>query len=672
VIPGNGCALPGPARAAAGRALRTATAVACGALAIPGHAADDLTSMSLEQLLEVRILGASKYEQRQSEVAASVTVITRREIKAFGWRTVADALASLPGLYTTYDNQYTYLGARGFGLPGDYTTRILVTINGNRVNDATFDTGPLGRQFPLDIDLIERIEFIPGPGGAVYGQNAMLGVVNVVTRTGAAVGGAELSATYEEPQALTAGRATWGQKLEDGTDVLLSASALHAYGADRFLGYGASGISGVAAGMDGERLNQLFAHVARGAWSLDLEHGDRQKGDPTGVYLSDPLVPGQFQEDRYDLAQLQFQDSYAADTVHLAARLFEGWYRFASILSQDGAPFSYPAVGDWRGGEVRLLYTALDRHKLMVGVEAQANLDQDQQVLDLANPANNIRIPGSGYRTGFYAQDDWRISDKLSSTLGLRLDRNNVTGDTLSPRAALIWQAAAATTIKTLYGRASRAPNDFECCYGGDGTGQVANPALKGETIDTLELVADQRVDRDLTLRGSLYQWTMRRLITLEPIDPADPASPSQYQSGATVRARGVELSADRTWISGARLRGSVSLQDVDQAGGRLLNSPRVLGKLNLSAPLGVAGISAGYELRYDSQRLTLDGTYLGGYAVSNLYLSTEALARGLELSLGVYNLLDKRYAEPAAAFNWQNSFQQDGRTMLVKLTYRL
>lgn len=69
---------------------------------------------------------------------------------------------SLPGVYTTYDRQYAYLGSRGFGLPGDFNTRLLVTINGNRLNDPVYEGGPFGRQFPLDMDLVERIEFIPG------------------------------------------------------------------------------------------------------------------------------------------------------------------------------------------------------------------------------------------------------------------------------------------------------------------------------------------------------------------------------------------------------------------------------------------------------------------------------------------------------------------------------
>ncbi len=639
------------------------------AVAFPARAstADDLTALSLEQLLQVTIVGASKYEQKQSEVAAAVSVITRQEIKAFGWRTLNEALASLPGVHTTYDRQYRYLGARGFGLPGDFNTRVLVTINGNRVNDPTFDQGPSGRDFPLDMDLIERIEFIPGPGGAVYGQNAMLGVVNVITRSGADVGGAELASAYESPQSLREGRASWGKLFNNGLDVLVSASAMRASGEDLFFDYRAAGVSGVAAGLDGERDKEFFARIARGSWSLDFVRGDHRKDDPTGAYRSDPLVPGQYQGDRYTLGQLQYQDSYAHGTLHVLARLFAGQERYTSILSY-GTPFAFPATGEWRGGELRLLFTALAGHKLMLGVEGQDNVRYDQAIEDLADPANNLFIPGSGYRVGLYGQDEWRIANTLIATLGLRGDRNNVTGNKLSPRAALIWQALPTTTLKALYGRAHRAPNAYERDYD-DGFAQVGNPALKGESIDTLEIVVDHRVSHDSAVRGSVYRWTMHDLVTLG-VDPV--SGLPQYQSGSTVKAEGLELSADKTWKSGARARGSVSFQNAGYAGGaRLLNSPKLLGKLNFSSPLPLAGLRLGYELQYDSKRRTIDGTDLGGYGVSNVHLGSEALAKGLELSLSIYNLFDKRYAHPGADTNWQNALEQDGRSVRVKLTYK-
>jgi len=638
------------------------------AAAFPAQAATDLTSMSLEQLLNVSIVGASKYEQKQGEVAAAVSVITRDEIKAFGWRTLAEALASLPGVHTTYDRQYTGLGTRGFGLPGDLNTRVLFTINGNRINDPVYDGGPASREFPLDMDLIERIEFIPGPGGAVYGQNAMFGVVNVITRTGAGMDGAELAAAYQRPQALREGRASWGKRLDNGVDVLVSVSGLKARGEDRFVEFGTTGISGVAAGLDGERDREFFARIARGAWSFDFIHGDRRKDDPLAADFSDPLVPGQYSRDSYALAQLQYQDSFAGDTLRLSGRLFSGAYRFRGVLSY-GTQVSSPSVGDWHGAELRLLSTAVASHKLMAGLEAQDNVRTDQAALDVANPANDIRVAKSGYRVGIYAQDEWHIGETLTATLGMRFDRNNATGTHSSPRAALIWQATTATTLKALFGRAHRAPNVYERDFG-DGLYQVSNPTLNGERIDTFELVADHRHGSDLALRGSVYHWTMRDIITLG-IDPV--SALTQYQSGDIVKAQGLELSADKTWSSGARLRGSVSVQDVTDAGGSdLPNSPRLLGKLNLSAPLPWAALRVGYELQYDSKRLSLDGTKLGGNAVSNLHLSSGALAKGLELSLGIHNLFDKRYAQPGADFNWQNALEQDGRSVRVKLSYKL
>ena len=638
------------------------------AAAFPAHAATtDLTALSLEQLLDVTIVGASKYEQKQSEVAAAASVITRQEIRAFGWRTLAEALASLPGVYSTYNRQYTFLGTRGLGLPGDFNTRLLVTVDGNRVNDPGYDAGPTGQQFPVDMDLVERIEFSPGPGGAVYGRNAMFGVVNVVTRRGADVSGTEVAVSYQRPQALSEGRVTWGRQLDNGVGVLLSASGLHSRGEDRFYDFGAKGISGLAAGLDGERSRKFLARAARGAWSFDLLHSERRKDHSTAPYFSDPLVPGQYEADGYTLAQVKHQDSYAGDTLQVSGRLFMGEQRYRSILDYGTANY-IALTSNWRGGELSLLSTAVAGHKLLVGLEAQDNYRQNQGIQDLAVPANSISIPQSGYRFGLYAQDEWHLAETLTTTLGLRADRDNVTGTKASPRAALIWRATPQTTLKALYGRAHRSPNVYERDYQ-DNVYQAANPALKGESIDTLELVADRRIGQGLTVRGSIYQWTLHSVVTLG----TDPVSGLvQYQSGEDVKARGVELLADKTWEGGARLRGSLSGQQIAYAGGgKLLNAPKLLGKLNFSSPLPVAGLRLGYEMQYDSKRGSIDGTDLGGYLLSNLYLSTGVLARGLELSLGIRNLFDKRYSHPGSTYNWQNALEQDGRNVRVKLSYR-
>ena len=148
---------------------------------------------------------------------------------------------------------------------------------------------------------------------------------------------------------------------------------------------------------------------------------------------------------------------------------------------------------------------------------------------------------------------------------------------------------------------------------------------------------------------------------------------PAGDQNEQPVDTRGVELSTDKTWDCGARLRDSVSFQHANYRNdAEVVNSPRVLGKLNFSSPLPVYGLRLGYELRYDSSRLTLDGTTLGGYALSNLFLSTESLAKGLEVSLGIGNLFGKRYAQPASSSHWQDWLQQDGRSVRTDFHYRL
>lgn len=630
--------------------------------------AQDLTTRSLEELMQISVVGASKYQQQQNEVGAAVSIITREEIQAFGWRTLDQALASLPGIYTTYDHIYSYLGVRGFGLPGDYNTRVLVTINGNALNDPNFNTGPFGRELPLDMDLVERIEFIPGPGGAVYGQNAMFAVVNVITRTGSEVHGAELAVDDQQPQSLIEGRASVGNHFDNGVDVVLSVSEMNSLGQNLFFTYPTTKFSGIATGLDHDHTDQFFGSIADGPWSFELVYGFEHKDDPTASYFSDPLVPGQYQDWGYTLMQLQYRDNFFANSLQFTARLFSGAGPEDTNLSYSHVMYSYPAWGNWIGTEERIVSTALAGHTLMLGLEAQDNYYIKEAVIDWTDPAYDYEIRPSGYQAGVYAQDEWRLSHDVAATLGLRVDHDDTSvvvakQTNLSPRVAIVWQAGPDTTAKALYGVAHRLPNVFEDFPGfGYGSDSLR---LEGETIDTAELDLAQRLTHDATLGVSLYQWNLHHLIEENDVT-------GEYQNEPPVKTRGIELSTDKTWDSGTRLRDSVSYQYAENEGmGWVVNSPKVLGKLNLSTPLPQLHLRIGYEQQYDSRRLTLNGTTLGGYGISNLYLSTDAIARGLETSLTLENVTNKRYAEPASANNWQNSFEQAGRSGLLKLTYR-
>jgi len=132
----------------------------------------EITQLSLEELMNIEVYSASKFPQKTTEAPAAVTVITADEIKKYGYRTLADILRSVRGFYITYDRNYVYVGVRGFSRPGDYNTRILLLLDGHRINENIYDQAFIGTDFPIDIDLIDRVEIIRGSGSSLYGSNA--------------------------------------------------------------------------------------------------------------------------------------------------------------------------------------------------------------------------------------------------------------------------------------------------------------------------------------------------------------------------------------------------------------------------------------------------------------------------------------------------------------------
>ncbi len=158
-----------------------------------GPDTEALGTMSLEELMQMRIdtvYGASKYEQKVTRAPASVTIVTADDISRFGYRTLAEALRSIRGLYVSDDRNYSYLGTRGFLRPGDYNSRILMLIDGHRVNDNVYDGAYFGREAPVAVDMIERIEFVRGPSSPIYGSSAFFGIVNIVLKHAQDIDGA--------------------------------------------------------------------------------------------------------------------------------------------------------------------------------------------------------------------------------------------------------------------------------------------------------------------------------------------------------------------------------------------------------------------------------------------------------------------------------------------------
>lgn len=646
--------------------------VAAGAEAAP---TTDLTALPIEQLLELQVQGASRYPQQISEAPAAVSIVTAEDIKTFGYRTLADVLNSIRGLYLSYDRNYHYLGVRGFSRAGDYNTRALLLVDGVRNNDNIYDQAAIGTDFGIDIDLIDRVEFIAGPGSSVYGPNAFFGVINVITRNGGDFNGAKVS--LEAGSARTGkARATYGGRTENGAEWLVSASRYSQRGRDlHFSEFDTPGNNGgVARNLDFDRSTSLFAKLKASELTLTLAHGERKKGTPTASF-----------DQVFDDGRSQVVDTHTSlgaeyrrelkPQLAMTARAQLGYYRYRGDYVYDYPPLTVnhdDSVGNWWGGELHFVSTAFKGQKLAYGGEYRRDTRIDQANYDIAPFFSYLDDRRRAHSYGVYAQDEVALRDDLILNAGLRYDQQSLGGGTANPRLGLIYKLRPATTLKAVYGTAYRTPNAYERYYivGGSGSqGFKPNPGLAAEHIRSAELVFEHAPDAGQRFLVSLFRNDVRDLISLAT-DPADGNLMFQNVQGA--RAKGLEAEWERRWADGLRLKGSYSWQMARDAetGALLPNAPRHLVKLHFSGPFFGARNRYGLEVLGASARKTL-AAEVPSYALANLTLLTTQLARGVELSASIYNLFDRRYFDPASAEFRQDALEQNGRSLRLKMGYQ-
>jgi iron complex outermembrane receptor protein len=644
----------------------------------PGHSLD-LTEMSLESLMNVSVYSASKYEQKATEAPSSVSVVTAEEIRKYGYRTLADILNSLRSFYMTYDRNYNFIGVRGFAPPGDFNTRLLLLVDGHRINDGIYDTAAVGTEFLLDVDLIDRVEVIRGPSSSLYGSNAFFGVINVITRRGKDLKGGEVSGEAASFGTFK-GRATYGNRFGNGLEVLLSGSVFDSEGQDLFFPEfnDPATNNGIAEKRDGDKFQSFFSTLAYRDFTFQAAYISREKTIPTGSYgtvFNDPR--NRTVDDRY-YVDLKYDGSIDEKTS-FSSRVFYDWYGYrGDYVFSDNAinpvpPFQFVNKDDtrnaWWGAEAKLSRKMLETHRLTVGVEYRDHFRQDQRNFD-ENPfasrlddMRNIRV------WAMYLQDEFEIAKGLILNAGVRHDRYSTFGGTTNPRVALIYNPRPKTTLKLLYGRAFRAPNVFEMFYTDGGVTQKANPALLPEKIETVEGVIEQSIGDHLRLLVAGYFYKITDLITQET-DPADGLL--LYDNEDAVYARGVETGLNGRWANGTEGRASYTYQQAWSAVGiKPVNSPRHLAKLNLIAPLIGEKVFAGGESQYVGKRTSLQGDTARAYYVVNLTLHGRNLVAGFDASAGVYNLFDYRYGDPTGNKLPEDILPQDGRNFRAKLTYR-
>lgn len=641
------------------------------ALAAHQRPEQDLSKLNLEDLMNIPVYSASKRTQNSSDAPSSVTVITADEIQKYGYRSLAEILESVRGFYVTYDRDYSFVGVRGFGRLGDSNNRLLVLIDGHRINDNVFGQPYLGTEFLVNVDMIERVEIIRGPSSSLYGADAFFAVINVITRKSQQLQGAELSFTggsYDTFQ----GRASYGARFHD-VDLALSGTFYNSQGPSIFFPEFDSPATnnGVTRSTNYEDFQHIIGTVSFNGFTLQALFGARDKGVPTAYFGSLFDNPHTKNIDRHQYLDLSYRHSLghawdvALRTSYDHATL-RGPLAFATGISDSPTTLdTYSFLGEWWDSEIQLSHALGEKHKITFGTEIIDNFKQNQtNTIDLDHSIDTD--PQSSVIWALYAQDDFAIMPKLILSAGVRYDHYTQFGGTTNPRLGLIYHVAPPTTLKLLYGTAFRAPEPFEISPDFGGFDQ--NLSLRPETIRNVEGVVEQHLGERFTLTGDVFRSWIKNLITLES-DPAD--GNSIYRNTQQVTSTGVEFELNAHFSAGLQGRGSYSYTVARQPLPNQLfpNSPRQLGKLNLSVPVVRRSLFASLDAQYTSSVQSLGGNAISGFGILSATALGHVFNKHLDLSASLYNLLNKKYFNPGRPEDPEDTLQQDGRNFRLKLT---
>lgn len=612
-------------------ALWALSAVSAGATTAVDTETFDVTARPFEELLHTEIITAAKIARQISDAPSAVSIVTSQDIRAYGYRTLDDILSSMRGLHLAHDFRYAYLGGRGYGHPGDYAGRITLLIDGYAAPDGYFGQSFFGADGFLDVELIERVEYIPGTGSSSYGGAAFLGVINIITKKGAAFGGTQAALDFGSHH-LQKQRITWGKKFDNGGDLLLSASAYRSGGRPIPTDPEADTV-----GLAGqERSQRLFVKGSINGWTITSAAVQR----PIDV----PSTPGMVTTDTSGFTSLKL-DADINPKLKLSSHAYVGRYLYRADPDS-----SETTVSRWWGLDSKLVGNWLDGHTMVLGAEFR---EDSRQFASIAGPPE-FAFEGNVQRktTSLYAYDDIALAPHWQLNLGLRHEhRDNGTGFT-SPRAALIWESSGSSVrLSTGVAHMQATPNIESFVF-------VQPTPI--ERVRTTELVVEQPLAATTRLIGSIYRYHIDRRPSFD-----------ETQTTATpLSTHGAEIELEHHFNAGSRLRASYAYQQLRREDGSWqVNSPPHVAKLNFTHPLMGEKLRLGAEWQLMGRRFRTDGVEMPAYAVANLALTSRDWWPNWHISLSVRNIFNRRYADVKDASNGLQTFPRDGRNVWLQIS---
>jgi iron complex outermembrane recepter protein len=636
--------------------------------------AEDLMKLSLEELMNVKVTSVSKTEKKLFDLGAAVYVIPEDELRRSGAVNVMDALRYVPGLNVArLDSNKWAVSARGFN--GRFANKLLVLVDGRSVYTPLF-SGVFWEIQDLPMEDIDRIEIIRGPGGSVWGANAVNGVINIITKNSKTTQGTLISAGYgTEEQGF--GLFRFGDKIGDNGSYRLYGKYFN-----RDAGFH---------GHDDWRMGQGgFRSDFRIAPDSDLTiQGDYQDGELGQRAIAPTLTA-------------PFSRTFDEDIVVSGGNLLSKW----NHLLEDGSRIQLQAYFDRRIRHGILL--AEDRNSFDFDVQHEFTVGEHQNwtwgfehflTSDETRPSFELALkPESRTSHVFsvFVQDEIVVvDDQLWITAGSKFEHNEFTGYEAQPNLRVVFKPEENHTLWTSFSRAVRTPSRIEhdgrindsATAGAGGVPLLVSVFgdrhMESEELFAMEVGHRMKPLRRLTTDLALFFNQYDHLLTLEPGAPFVETSPtpthvvvplfaSNKMSGS---AYGVELSAKYELASWVNLSGTYSFLQMELHRGANSNdltsesqegrSPRH--QANIRAQFDVArNVETDVGLRYVDE---LRAFNIPSYVTLDARIGYRP-TRNLEISLVGQHLLNSPHPE-FAPVSIETQATQVEYSLFGKVTYR-
>lgn len=519
----------------------------------------EVTLFGEEQL---KVEAATKTEIPISKAPSAVTVVTAKQIRESGARTVPDLLRLVAGVNVRWNPMVQTVDVRGFG-ENPFSNRILLLIDGVPYNSG--DTGgfPLSPGFDFfPVQNIKRVEVVRGPGSSLYGENAYWGVINIVTLSGEDLAGGEAQ-VYGGSRSTGSITAQYGTQLTNGS-ILGSIRILNSQFPMEFWLEQDSKFRAYDVFVKGEYKDFGFS-IYRHDDKLDGFHEEfpAEAGfPPFSAFASAESVKQTVDiiTLRYDRAPENAAITYSGDFSYSHR---DGMHCAGCHAAQEKPEYSeradhgYQAIADFRMG-----INLMRNHQFLVGVEGR-RLDRGDHQEELSPDGHAV----TGYeKYAIYAQDQITIiPDRLRAVAGLRYDaKTDLFGAKTSPRLALVYSPDDRLVVRGGYGTAFRFPNFSELYQESwfltisNDRGLVppfplvtflSNSHLRPEEIRTFEAGAEYQLSPTVSAKVDVYRSKVKNFMVLTPV-LAPPPSPAglrfeNHPDDATISGGEVELRAN-------------------------------------------------------------------------------------------------------------------------------